>query len=78
MYCETCGVDASYCPPQPDGSYLCPGCAGIGEDTQPACPEPAPEPDTGGYISYTDGRVEPCYHLNGTHRDGSCVDCGYC
>lgn len=51
MYCETCGVDASYCPPQPDGSYLCPGCAGIGEDTQPARPEPAPEPDTGGVFA---------------------------
>lgn len=29
MYCATCWTDASYCPPQPDGTYLCPGCAGF-------------------------------------------------
>lgn len=32
MYCATCSCDASYCPPQPDGTYLCPGCAGFAAD----------------------------------------------
>lgn len=116
MYCSTCWTDASYCPPQPDGSYLCPGCAGIQGDTAPpesepvarheprhegdplpwvyeahgfgargatadaardALLHPTPAP-TLGWIQYTDGTGEPCYHLRGRHLDGSCIDCGCC
>jgi hypothetical protein len=69
-HCESCGWAGEIVV---GDRLLCLGCASA---ETPA--DPVPAPVTGGFIRYTDGRLEPCHHPNGTHRDGSCVDCGYC
>lgn len=73
MYCATCWVDASYCPPQSDGTYLCPGCAGFAAhlDEQQSPNRAVPAADVSPLCNCCGENYDPA------NADGSCGSCGY-